>query len=135
MQARGAESLVVFGNESRLGDWSVSVTVTRLRTILDISLNSSHGLILGDLNNVSFSFFLPAPGARSLVSSPLASLPPAPLVTVCLRVVRGRASCQSTPLTHREEPRSGTRGSTDDIEVQTIPVLWHQDPGQAQEAK
>ena len=70
LQVQGPDSLSVFCNQSRLGDWRAEVTVTRTRTVLDLSLNSSHGLILGDLDNISFSFVPPFTEVRALASSP-----------------------------------------------------------------
>ena len=136
MQVHSSESLAVFGNDSRLGDWRAEVKVTRTRTVLDLSLNSSHGLILGDLDNISFSFVLPFTGAGSLVSTQVPGLLSSPMVRVCLRVIRGPASCRSVSVTTRMEARDEDQWpSGDDIEVTAIPVLWHQDQGLRPEAK
>ena len=126
----------MFSNNSRLGDWRAEVTVTRTRTVLDLSLNSSHGLILGELDNISFSFVLPVVKAGSLVSAPVPGLLSSPVVRVCLRVIRGPASCRSISVTRRMEASpDDRRPAGDDIEVTLIPVLWHQDPGPKPEAK
>lgn len=136
LQVHALESLTVFSNNSRLGDWRAEVTVTRTRTVLDLSLNSSHGLILGELDNISFSFVLPVVKAGSLVSAPVPGLLSSPVVRVCLRVIRGPASCRSISVTRRMEARpDDRRPAGDDIEVTSIPVLWHQDPGPKPEAK
>ena len=136
LQIRAPGPLSVFGNDSRLGDWRAEVTVTRTRTVLELSLNSSHGLILGDLDNISFSFTLPFKEARSLVSAPVPGLLSSSMVRVCLRVIRGQASCQSVSVTRGMEARQDERRpSEEDIEVTPIPVLWHQDTGPKPEAK
>ena len=136
LQVHSLESLTVFGNDSRLGDWRAEVTVTRTRTVLELSLNSSHGLILGDLDNISFSFVLPFTGAGSLVSAQVPGLLSAPGVRLCLRVIRGPASCRSVSVTQRTEARAEEQTpSGQDIEVTSIPVLWHQESGLRPEAK
>ena len=65
----GPDKVAVYGNETRLGTWSASITVMSSRTMLNITCYDSHGLIFGDIQDVQFSFFLPYLSHTSFISS------------------------------------------------------------------
>ena len=124
---RGSEAVTIFGNETRLGSWEAAITVTEAETLLNITAHRSLGLVLGDIEDVSFSFFLATPAVTARIVSrvpSLVSVRGGAGARVCLRVVRGAASCAVVPVTVLPAPRPPAAAQPR-VRVQSIPVLWH----------
>ena len=119
----------LWGNQTRLGSWAASLVLTRSEVRLNITTQQSHGLILGRIQNISFSFYVSSP-AQSSVSSLLPILVPdlgSHSLTLCLRVLTSAMTCQDVAVEEREPPDLQHQYSSSSSEVQPIPVMWHLD--------
>ena len=122
----------VFGNQTRLGPWAASLLLSRSEVRLNITTHHSQGLILGRIQNVSFSFFVSSPAQSSAsVSTVIPMLVPgltSPRLTVCLRVLSSHQTCQHVAVVRRQSgPELQHKYSPSSSEVQPIPVMWHLD--------
>ena len=123
----------VFGNETRLGPWEATLVLTRSQVRLNITTQHSQGLVLGRIQNISFSFLVSSPAQSSATVSTLlpilvpglgGSLPP----TLCLRVLTSSQNCQEVAVVRREPgAESQQKYSPPSSDVQPIPVMWHLD--------
>ena len=119
----------LFGNQTRLGPWAASLLVTSSQVRLNITTDQSHGLILGRLQNISFSFFVSSPG-QSSVSTVLPILVPglrSRSLSLCLRVLTAAQTCQEVAVERRESGHLHHSYSSHTSDVQPIPVMWHLD--------
>ena len=94
----------LFGNQTRLGAWTASLVLGKSEVRLNITTHQSQGLILGQIQNISFSFFVSSP-AQSSVSTLLPILVPglgSHSVCLCLRVLTTHQTCQDVAVETRD---------------------------------
>ena len=123
----------LFGNQTRLGSWAASLVLTRSEVRLNITTHQSQGLILGlilgQLQNISFSFFVSSP-AQASVSTLLPILVPelrSHSARLCLRVLTTQHTCQDLTVETRDQADLQHKYSSSTSDVQPIPVMWHLD--------
>ena len=125
------ETISIYGNQTKLGNWSASILVTQDDTFLNITTHMTRGLIFGDIENVSFSFNVPSDATTSFISSSLPLLlshvtKTKARVRMCLRVMDSFTTCQNIHVI-RVQVNPDYGNTNDLVDVQTIPVLWHND--------
>ena len=119
-------ALAVFGNQTRLGSWRAALTVSSEEMTLNITTDQSQGLVLGRIQNVSFSFLLSSPLQASITTAIPILLPGmSDRVWVCLRVLTSRETCKQVKVVFREDQDQKYPQPSSD--VQPIPVMWHLD--------
>ena len=127
------ESVTMFSNKTRLGSWSADIIVTGAETLLNITTHQSHGLVLGTIDDISFSFTLTSPAPVSHIVTRIPIISPGltalhSVIRVCLRVVTMTSHhCQHAPVTHLPSTASQQQQQLNNISVREIPVLWHHD--------
>ena len=127
-------SLEIFANKTILANWTAEISVLRSGSILNITTHNSHGLMMGSIENILFSFFLPSAITTSFISTSLPILV-SHLTTahVCLGVIcqnierKCQESCKTVPIKHIHSKTYRHWSHENNIDVQSIPVIWHQD--------
>ena len=128
-ERRGPRLLQLTAGDSLSPCWVASLVVTRSQVRLNITTDQSHGLILGRIQNISFSFFVSSP-AQSSVSTVLPILVPglrSRSLSLCLRVLTAAQTCQEVAVERRESGHLHHSYVSHTSHVQPIPVMWHLD--------
>lgn len=128
MLIRSPGGMKIHGNQTRLGDWRATLVITNADIILNITTKHSQGLILGRVQNISFSFFVSNPISTS-ISSAIPIQVPGMLdtVTICLRVLTSRENCKKVLVALKDVSDSSQKYSDKRSDVQPIPVMWQLD--------